>query len=276
MEEQEVRSPSPNIILRCENDFLSSQKSALDSSSDDEEIAQVRKVPDVRKDDLASRRAYRGPVTPKVHQFVPPPVCSSKDRERLEGIRRASQQTLEEKEIRSAAACLCEAVFILFSYSHQNIYPSLYYFFCLDVVVTPDWRVCFTLTCAVWLDSEKEAIPDIITRKDNPFLNPASRRETEDEEEEGDEERVNVLPNKQKDDLAQRRAQSRPLPHRDGPMSFVSASMSQADMQKWERLKITEPRCPTDTLCFSAHVAVWKVCLFVNDCAECVCQCFQV
>ncbi|XP_077965311.1 uncharacterized protein LOC120825416 isoform X11 [Gasterosteus aculeatus] len=97
-EGQEVRPPSPNIILRCENDFLSSQKLAWDSSSSDvDEEAEVRKVPDVRRDDLASRRAHRGPVAPKVHQFVPAPACSSKDRERWEGIRRSSQQ--KEKEI---------------------------------------------------------------------------------------------------------------------------------------------------------------------------------
>uniref|UniRef100_UPI0037E8A751 microtubule-associated protein futsch-like n=1 Tax=Semicossyphus pulcher TaxID=241346 RepID=UPI0037E8A751 len=179
MEEQEVRSPSPNIILRCDNDFLSSHKSAWDAPSDGEEEAEVRKVPDVRKDDLASRRANRGTVAPKVHQFVPPPVCSSKDRERWEGIRRASQQTLQEKEI-----------------------------------------------------SEKEVVPDIITRRENPFLNSTPRhKEVEDEEDEEEEGKVKAMPNKQKDDLAQRRAQSRPLPHREGPVSFVSASMSQADMQ---------------------------------------------
>lgn len=111
MEHREMRSPSPNIILRCENDFLSSNKSALDSS-DAEEEAEVRKVPDVQRDDLASRRALRGPVAPKVHQFVPPPVCSDKDRERWEGIRRASQQTLQEKEIRLASVCVCGAVFL--------------------------------------------------------------------------------------------------------------------------------------------------------------------
>ncbi|GAA6234349.1 LIM and calponin homology domains-containing protein 1-like [Lates japonicus] len=189
MEEQEVRSPSPSIILRRDNDFLSSQKSAWDSSSDGEEEAVVQKVPDIRRDDLASRRAHRGPVVRTVHQFVPPPVCSNKDRERWEGIRRASQQTLQEKEI-----------------------------------------------------SDKQAFPDIITRRDNPFLNSAPRHEEEeDEEEEGEEGKVKAMPNKQKDDLARRRAQSRPLPHRDGPVSFVSASMSQADMKKWERLKMTEP-----------------------------------
>ncbi|XP_037621258.1 LIM and calponin homology domains-containing protein 1-like isoform X3 [Sebastes umbrosus] len=188
MEEQEVRSPSPNIILRCDNEFLSSQKSAWDSSSDVEEEAEVRKIPDVHKDDLASRRAHRSPVAPRVHQFVPSPVCSNKDRERWEGIRRASQQTLQEKEI-----------------------------------------------------SEKEAVPDIITRRDNPFLNSSRHEEEEDGEEEGEEGQVKATPNKQKDDLARRRAQSKPLPHRDGPMSFVSAPMSQADVQKWERLKIAEP-----------------------------------
>ncbi|XP_028300099.1 LIM and calponin homology domains-containing protein 1-like isoform X5 [Gouania willdenowi] len=98
VEEKEERSVSPNIILRCDNDFLSSHKSAWDSPPDGEEDTDVRKVPDVHKDDLASRRASRGPVGPKVHQFVPPPVCTNKDLERWEGIRRASQQTLQEKE----------------------------------------------------------------------------------------------------------------------------------------------------------------------------------
>lgn len=106
-EEQEVRSPSPNIILRRDNEFLSSPKSAWDSPSDEEEETESRKVPDVRKDDLASRRAARGPAAPKVHQFAPPPVCSNKDIERWEGIRRASQQNLQEKETRLDLCYAC-------------------------------------------------------------------------------------------------------------------------------------------------------------------------
>ncbi|XP_072240966.1 LIM and calponin homology domains-containing protein 1-like isoform X4 [Leuresthes tenuis] len=183
MEEKEVRSPSPSIILRCDNDFLNSNKSAWDSSSDVEEEAEKRKVPDVRRDDLASRRTHHSPTVAKVHQFIPPPACTNKDRERWEGIRRASQQTLQEKDI-----------------------------------------------------SEKEASPDIIIRRDNSFL-----KEEEEKEDERKKGKVKTIPNKQKDDLALRRVQSRPLPHRDGPMSFVSSSMSQADMLKWERLKMTEP-----------------------------------
>lgn len=102
-EEQGLRSPSPNIVLRSENEFLSSRKCLGDPASDEEEEAGTHRVPDVLRDDLASRRSHRGPVAPNVHQFVPPPVCSNKDRERWEGIRRSSQKTLQEKQTRSAS-----------------------------------------------------------------------------------------------------------------------------------------------------------------------------
>ncbi|XP_023189236.1 LIM and calponin homology domains-containing protein 1-like isoform X3 [Xiphophorus maculatus] len=179
-EEKEARSPSPNIILRSENEFLSSHSPACDSSSDGEQDVETRRVPDVHRDDLASRRVHRSPGNSRVHQFVPPPACTTKDRERWEGIRRASQQTLQQTEI-----------------------------------------------------SVKEADCDIITRKDNPSL--------KEEEDEGEEGKDKAMPNKQRDDLARRRGQSRPLPQRDGPMSFVSSSMSPSDVQKWERLRMTEP-----------------------------------
>uniref|UniRef100_A0A3P9ME40 LIM and calponin homology domains 1a n=1 Tax=Oryzias latipes TaxID=8090 RepID=A0A3P9ME40_ORYLA len=181
IKEKETSSEPPSIILRCENDFMNSCKTAWDSSSDGEEEGEKRKVPDVRKDDLASRRGRRGLMTAKVHQFVPSPECTNKDMERWEGIRRASQQTLQDKDI-----------------------------------------------------SGREAVPDIITRRDNPFL-----KEKEEVSDEG--KVVEAVPNKQRDDLARRRAQSRPLPQRDAQMSLVTSSMSQADVQRWERLKMTEP-----------------------------------
>uniref|UniRef100_A0A3B3I1I4 LIM and calponin homology domains 1a n=1 Tax=Oryzias latipes TaxID=8090 RepID=A0A3B3I1I4_ORYLA len=99
IKEKETSSEPPSIILRCENDFMNFCKTAWDSSSDGEEEGEKRKVPDVRKDDLASRRGRRGPTTAKVHQFVPSPECTNKDMERWEGIRRASQQTLQDKDI---------------------------------------------------------------------------------------------------------------------------------------------------------------------------------
>ncbi|CAL8286370.1 unnamed protein product [Arctogadus glacialis] len=196
-ERHKDRGPSPDIVLRRDNDFLTNHKATWDASSssdgEGEEDAR-RKVPDVRKDDLASRRAPRGgPLAPRVHQFLPAPVCSSRDRERWEGIRRASQLALQEEEPSERAA----------------------------------------------------AVSDIITRKDNPFLNAnprAGEGEDEEDEEQGGMGGVKAVPNKVKDDLARRRALAKPRPHREGPMSFGSASMSQADKQKWERLRMAEPR----------------------------------
>ncbi|XP_014890497.1 LIM and calponin homology domains-containing protein 1-like isoform X1 [Poecilia latipinna] len=89
------------------------------------------------------------------------------------------------------------------------------------------------IACGYGFYSEKEAVCDIITREDNPSL--------KEEEDEGEEGKDKTMPNKQRDDLARRRGQSRPLPQRDGPMSFVSSSMSPSDVQKWERLRMTEP-----------------------------------
>ncbi|XP_064872012.1 daf-12-interacting protein 1-like [Oncorhynchus nerka] len=90
--------------------------------------------------------------------------------------------------------------------------------------------------------SAKEAVCDIITRRDNPFLSPASQREEEEEEEEEGRGVKVPLPNKTKDDLARRRGHNRSRPsHRDGPMSFVHASITQSDLEKWERLKMSEP-----------------------------------
>ncbi|XP_071264201.1 LIM domain only protein 7-like isoform X2 [Salvelinus alpinus] len=196
LEQQEVRSQSPDIILRRNNDFLTNQKAAWDSDSEGDAEGEeggggVRRIPDVRRDDLASRRAPRPPAASRVYQYIPPPACSLRDRELWEDIRRASHTALMDRmELERSA---------------------------------------------------KEAVCDIITRRDNPFLSPASQREEEEEEEEGRGVKV-PLPNKTKDDLARRRGQNRPRPsHRDGPMSFVHASITQSDLEKWERLKMSEP-----------------------------------
>lgn len=139
-EEQEVRPPSPNIILRRDNDFLNSQKSAWDSSSDAEGEAEVQKVPDVHRDDLASRRAPRVPSTPKVHQFVPSPTCTNKDRERWEGIRRASQLTLQERDTRSD---VCEYVQVIPPF--ESLLTDLVFSRCLSLCVVVTCAVHFTL-----------------------------------------------------------------------------------------------------------------------------------
>ena len=47
-----------------------------------------------------------------------------------------------------------------------------------------------------------------------------------------------------KDDLAQRRIQSRLGPHREAPSFITVASITEADLETWERLKVSEKtRC---------------------------------
>nr|XP_061792140.1 LIM and calponin homology domains-containing protein 1-like [Nerophis lumbriciformis] len=192
---------SPDIILRRDNDFLSSRKAPWDSSSDGE--SEDQKVPDVRKDDLASRRAARGPAVPEAHQFVTaPPSLERKDRERWESIRRSSRETLKDTRLDDSALSRVHAVSSLTFLTRRR-------------------------------DSELEKIPDIVTRQ---------RRDVDEESEDEVAGRLKATPDKQTDDLALRRAQVRPPPlRRDGPASLPSGAMSRVDVQKWERLRMSEP-----------------------------------
>uniref|UniRef100_A0AAZ3QC02 DUF4757 domain-containing protein n=1 Tax=Oncorhynchus tshawytscha TaxID=74940 RepID=A0AAZ3QC02_ONCTS len=102
LEQQEVKSPAPDIILRRHNDFLTNQRAAWDSDSEGEAEGEeggggVRRVPDVRRDDLASRRAPRPLTAPRAYQYIPPPACSLQDRELWEDIRRASHTALMDR-----------------------------------------------------------------------------------------------------------------------------------------------------------------------------------
>lgn len=97
-EPDKVRSPSPDIILRHDNDPRTEQHHDWDANNDDDEDEDgERRVPDVQKDDLASRRARMNQPRPNVTHHFLPVGCSSKDRERWEGIRLASQQAVLER-----------------------------------------------------------------------------------------------------------------------------------------------------------------------------------
>lgn len=100
VEPEQAKSPSPDIIRRCDNNFLRGEQTHEwdedDDDDDDEGEERDRKVPDIQKDDLASRRARMNRPKPSVaHQFLPS-SCSSKDRERWEGIRLSSQHAVLE------------------------------------------------------------------------------------------------------------------------------------------------------------------------------------
>ncbi|KAG6930085.1 LIM and calponin homology domains 1 [Chelydra serpentina] len=71
----------------------------------------------------------------------------------------------------------------------------------------------------------------IVTRKENPFL------QSQDNESE-EEEQVKV-PDIQRDDLAKRKTQSNLTQQQESPV-FVKASITQADLETWDRLKVSE------------------------------------
>lgn len=91
-EEPNEQAPplAPSIVLRKDNDFLKQQAEQAWDSEEEEDEGE-RRLPDVQKDDLASRRARMSQSAPRVHQFLPS-ASSGRDREEWEGLRRAWQQ----------------------------------------------------------------------------------------------------------------------------------------------------------------------------------------
>ncbi|XP_072563849.1 LIM and calponin homology domains-containing protein 1a isoform X8 [Paramormyrops kingsleyae] len=183
------RGPTPDIILRKDNEFSRMQQEHESDSGEEEEAE--RRLPDLEKDDLASRRARMSRGTPRVrHQFLPS-TCSSQDRERWERIRRSSQQAALERE-------------------QQQV-----------------------LRCANGSETEVSSglEPSAIAPKEIPPVQP--------QQQEGQGVSPQALPNALKDDLARRRAHSGPPPQRENLSAFMQASITQSDLEKWERLKMT-------------------------------------
>ncbi|KAM9143049.1 LIM and calponin homology domains-containing protein 1 isoform 1-T1 [Pangshura tecta] len=92
----------------------------------------------------------------------------------------------------------------------------------------------------------------IVTRKENPFL---QSQDTESEE----EEQVK-LPDIQRDDLAKRKTQSNLTQQQESPV-FVKTSITQADLETWNRLKVSKQLSEEDLRCSkdpepSAEIAV--------------------
>ncbi|XP_036438930.1 LIM and calponin homology domains-containing protein 1a isoform X8 [Colossoma macropomum] len=200
VEPDQAKSPSPDIILRHDNDFLrADHPHDRDANKDDEDENAERRVPDVQKDDLASRRARMNQSRPHVTHHFLPVGCSMKDRKRWEGIRLASQHAVLERMEKMEQEKRSEA-------------------------------------------SPAEA--SIITHKDKPFLTPEKARVREDEKEHGDEGESEgggraAVPNIQKDDLARRRGQTGALPQRDPRQTLVQTAITQSDLEKWQRLKMS-------------------------------------
>lgn len=97
-EANKPKSPSPDIILRRDNDFMrAAVPHQWDSDEEEEDEEAEQRVPDVQKDDLASRRARMNQFKPSVAHHFLSGSCSWKDREKWEGIRMASQHAVLER-----------------------------------------------------------------------------------------------------------------------------------------------------------------------------------
>ncbi|XP_058628749.1 LIM and calponin homology domains-containing protein 1a isoform X10 [Onychostoma macrolepis] len=197
VEASKVKLPSPEIILRRDNEFMrTAAPQQWDSNEEDDDEEAEWKVPDVQKDDLASRRARMNQFKPSVAHHYLPRSCSWKDREKWEGIRLASQHAVLERMEKMEQEKRSQA------------------------------------------DSASPEVP-IIIRKDNPFLNPEKDRGQEgDEEVEREVDGKIVVPNPLKDDLARRRTGRGPHPPKDPHQSLVQTSITQSDLEKWQRLKM--------------------------------------
>uniref|UniRef100_A0A9J7ZT97 LIM and calponin homology domains 1a n=1 Tax=Cyprinus carpio carpio TaxID=630221 RepID=A0A9J7ZT97_CYPCA len=206
VEASKPKPPSPDIILRRDNGFMrATAPHQWDSNEEDDDEEAERKVPDVQKDDLASRRARMNQFKPSVAHHFLPGSCGWKDREKWEGIRLASQHAVLERMEKMAQEKRSQA------------------------------------------DSASPEVP-IITRKDNPFLNPEKDRGKErDEEDEKEVEGKIVVPNPHKDDLARRRTGGGPRPPKDAHQSLVQTSITQSDLETWQRLKINTDSSESDS-----------------------------
>ncbi|XP_053336153.1 LIM and calponin homology domains-containing protein 1a [Clarias gariepinus] len=292
VEPDQAKSPSPDIIRRCDNTVLRAEHTHEWDEEDEDEEGDDRKVPDIQKDDLASRRARMNRPKPNVaHQFLPS-SCSSKDRERWEGIRLSSQhavlemlEKMEQDKKSEPDTTPAEGAIVTRKDNPflsprgkkkaeeeeseeedegKAVVPNVQKDDLarrrtqLGSVPQRDPRQSLAQTSITQSDLKKwqrlsmtiessEATPvevSIITRKDNPFLSTEKARAKGNDDDEEEEEEIAAggqaaLPNIQKDDLARRRSQTGGLPHRDHQQTLAQTALTQSDLEKWQRLKMS-------------------------------------
>ncbi|XP_054238786.1 LIM and calponin homology domains-containing protein 1 [Indicator indicator] len=183
---------TPDIILRKDNPFMTYYQ-GKDSGSEDEAAT---RVPDLEKDDFATRRARMNQPKHIVpfNSFLIGPY-TNKDKGKLEDVKKPLQMEKQEHARRRR----------------------------------------------VHMASARE----IVTSKEDPLQQTEKTESEEEQEVKG--------PDAERDDLARRKSQST-LPQLRGDVPFVNASITEADLETWKRLKLSgEPseedfKCPNDTV----------------------------
>ncbi|KAM4854985.1 LIM and calponin homology domains-containing protein 1 [Thomomys bottae] len=197
-----------DIILRKENPFLTQQRG---SESEDEAVC---RLPDLEKDDFAARRARMNQTKPMVplHQLLYGPYRKRED-EKSNGNKQLSKGISAKKglEYKRCALCMCR----LFGWVDVSCYLQR----------TDNTQGCFP-SIQRRNQSQKDEVKAVVTCV-------VQARESE-----AVAEGTRKMPDLRKDDLAQRRIQGSLGPPREAP-SFISLStITEADLQTWERLQV--------------------------------------
>ncbi|XP_053559987.1 LIM and calponin homology domains-containing protein 1 isoform X2 [Bombina bombina] len=174
---------APDIVLRKENAFLMSS----DSENEEED-----RVPDIERDDLATRRA-------RMNQ----PKPSAQFNHYIHGSYVNKKTT--PQEVSSTAS----------SVSSQHT------------------------TDKSETDTHQEVSQMVVCKEEKPFESAPHGSDTEEEEEK--------VPDIKRDDLAKRKTQGTVSQKKDS-LVFVTPSMTKADMEKWQRLKVSSEDSETDNL----------------------------
>ncbi|XP_073802993.1 LIM and calponin homology domains-containing protein 1a isoform X27 [Danio rerio] len=248
-------TPSPDTVIRCNSD---------DSEAD-------RKLPDVRKDDMSARRvSYKEPrAALPFNQYLPnksnqtnylPAPLRKRRSDKEEDWRSVSNSTSPvggERPLRQECVEVLKEGAVVSQKKVQKHFTWMVEKGAeLDEAELKKMRKLEkagikVLPAAVRYNSQTEsASPEvpIITRKDNPFLSLEKDRAKEgDEEDEREEEGKTVIPNPHKDDLARRRTGGRPRIPKDPYQSLVQTSITQSDLETWQRLKMNTESSESDS-----------------------------
>ncbi|KAI5087779.1 LIM and calponin-like domains-containing protein 1 isoform X2 [Silurus meridionalis] len=275
VEPNQAKSPSPDIIRRCDNNVLWAEQAHEWDKEDDEDEEGDRKVPDIQKDDLASRKARMNQPKPSVaHQFLPS-SCSSKDRERWEGIRLSSQhavmemlEKMEQDKKSDSDNASTEASIVTrkdnpFLSPHRKktdeqeesdedkgrlLLPNVQKDDLarrrtqIGSLPQRDLRQSLAHTSITQSDFEKWQRLSMTVESSEAAsveVSIVTRKDDEDEQRDTEGGGQAALPNIQKDDLARRRSQTGALPHRDYQQSLAQTAMTQSDLEKWQRLQMS-------------------------------------
>ncbi|XP_057186773.1 LIM and calponin homology domains-containing protein 1a isoform X5 [Triplophysa rosa] len=231
-------TPSPDTVICC--------------NSDSEGDGSQRKLPDVRKDDMSARRvSYKEPrAALPFNQYLPnksnqtnylPAPLRKRRSEREEDRRSMStspvggDRPLREESVdvskEGAVVSQSPAFQKTVTWAGEKGVE-------LDEAELKKMRklekagIKVLPACARYC-SEADS--------NNPFLTPEKASECEEENKVGADREAGgrvVVPNATKDDLARRRSQSGPAPQRDPRQSLAQTTITQSDLEKWQRLKM--------------------------------------